>query len=103
MTPSNNSSEIPETPNHEQEEALREFAEQCPNPTPIQISEWQERYPKFVEEISDLAHGLQLLAHERGNEPLAIPTDQEIKEEVEKARQKFREIQNRTQMATRLK
>ncbi len=61
------------TPNKEYEEKrhaiLAAFLDQCPNPTPAQIAEWRQRYPKFAADIMNLAADIYFLANLRKDLP----------------------------------
>ncbi len=90
------------TPNKEYENErdaiLAEFLDQCPEPTPEQISEWVERYPKFATEISEFAADLIWLSGPPGNRLAPEPTPEEIETQHQASLKLFREIELRVQL-----
>ncbi len=91
------------TPNkdceNERDAILAEFLDQCPEPTPEQISEWVGRYPKFATEISEFAAKLIWLSGPLGDHAKPPePTPEELEAEYQKSLKLFREIERRVQL-----
>lgn len=55
--------------NEEQDAILAAFLDECPEPSPEQIAEWRQRYPRFAADIMNLAADIYALANLRGDQP----------------------------------
>ncbi|MHB8884759.1 MAG: hypothetical protein ACYC5H_06685 [Methylovirgula sp.] len=91
------------TPNKEYEDerdaVLSEFLDQCPEPTPEQLAEWVEHYPKFAAEILEFAADLIWLSGPPGDHAKPPePTPEELEAEYKKSLTLFREIERRVQL-----
>ena len=79
----------------ERDTVLSSFMEACPSPKPAQIDEWCMRFPRFAEEIGDLAVGLLLLTDEKSTDSFAEPTEAELELEYQNSVAALRRIEHR--------